>query len=122
MKAFTSKPTEVRKEVDFELDGKTYVFNPPKTTTQLVAMMQVKGNDVNADLQRANAMLVWLSNGLDRGHEPRKGKPGHVDFVEDCQSCDILARMEDPDDGLELETVMDVIAWLMEQVSGRPTT
>lgn len=122
MKAFTSKPTEVRKAIEFELDGKEYDFNPPKTTTQIVAMMQVKGNDTNADLQRANAMLVWLSNGLNRAHEPRKGKLGHVEHQDDCQSCDVLARLEDPDDDLELETVMDVISYLMEKVSGRPTT
>lgn len=122
MKAFTSKPTELRKEIDFELDGKTYVFNPPKTTTQLVAMMQVKGNDTNADLQRAGAMLVWLSNGLNREHEARKGVSGHSSFVEGCQSCEIDARLQDPDDALELETVMELIAFLMESVSGRPTT
>lgn len=122
MKAFTSKPTELRKEIDFELDGKTYTFNPPKTTTQLVAMMQVKGNDTNADLQRAGAMLTWLSNGLSREHEARKGKGGHNEFVDDCQSCDIDARLQDPDDNLELETVMELIAFLMETVSGRPTT
>jgi hypothetical protein len=124
MKAFTSKPTEVRKPIEFELDGTEYTFNPPKTTSQLVSMMQVKGNDVTADLERANAMLVWLSHGLNREHEPnpRKKSPGHDTFVEDCQSCDILSRLEDPDDPLELDTVMEVISHLMEKVSGRPTT
>lgn len=122
MKAFTSKPTEVQKDIDFELDGTHYTFNPPKTTTQIVAIMQVKGSGTEADLQRAGAMLVWLSNGLNREHEPRKGKGGHDDFVEDCQSCQIDARLSDPDDVLELETVMEVITFLMEEVSGRPTT
>lgn len=122
MKAFTSKPTDLLKDVDFELDGKHYTFSPPKTTTQIVGMMQVKGRGFDADLQRANQMLVWLSNGLNRDHETRKGKPGHEDYVEDCQSCDVSARLTDPDDNLELDMVMEVIAWLMEQVSGRPTT
>lgn len=122
MKAFTSKPTELQKDLDFELDGKHYTFNPPKTTTQIVSMMSVKGTGFEADLQRAGSMMTWLSNGLSREHEGKKGKGGHFEFVEDCQSCDISNRLEDPDDGLELDTVMDLISWLMEQVSGRPTT
>lgn len=122
MKAFTSKPTDLLKDVDFELDGKHYSFKPPKTTTQIVGMMQVRGRGFDADLQRANQMLIWLSNGLNREHESRKGKAGHEEHVEGCQSCDIAARLVDPDDALELEMVMEVIAWLMEEVSGRPTT
>lgn len=122
MKAFTSRPTEVQKELDFELDGQHYTFNPPKTTTQIVAMMQVRGSDTSADLQRAGAMLRWFASGLDRSHEPRKGRGGHLDFVQDCQACQINSRLEDPDDPLELDTVMELIAWLTEQVSGRPTT
>lgn len=122
MKAFTSKPTELLKPIDFELDGKNYTFKPPKTTTQIVGMMTVKGKGFEADLARANVMLVWLSNGLDRSHETRKGVEGHEEYVEGCQSCDIAARMADPDDTLELDTVMEVIAALMEEVSGRPTT
>lgn len=122
MKAFTSKPTETQKEIDFELDGKHYTFKPPKTTTQIVQMMGVKGTGFEADLQRANSMLVWLSNGLSREHETRKGVPGHNEYVEGCQSCDVSSRLQDPDDSLELDVVMEVVAWLMEQVSGRPTT
>lgn len=122
MKSFTSKPTELQKPIDFELDGKWYKFNAPKTTTQIVAMMSVKGKGFEADLQRAGAMLVWLSNGLDRAHETRKGVEGHEEYTEGCQSCDINSRLEDPDDALELDLVMEVIAALMEEVSGRPTT
>jgi hypothetical protein len=124
MKAFTSKPTDVLKDVDFELDGKTYTFKPPKTSTQIVGMMQVKGKGFEADLERASVMLVWLSNGLSREHEPnpKKKYPGHEEYVEGCQSCDIKYRLEDPDDELELDTIMEVIAHLMEKVSGRPTT
>lgn len=122
MKAFTSKPADLLKDIDFELDGKHYSFKPPKTTTQIVGMMQVKGRGFEADLARAGQMLVWLSYGLDRDHETRKGVEGHEEYVEGCQSCDISARLGDPDDALELEMVMEVIAWLMEQVSGRPTT
>lgn len=122
MKAFTSKPTDLLKQIDFELDGKHYSFQPPKTTTQIVGMMQVKGRGFDADLQRAGQMLVWLSHGLNREHETRKGVAGHEEYVENCQSCDISARLADPDDELELEMVMEVITFLMEEVSGRPTT
>lgn len=124
IKAFTSKPTTVNKPIDFDLDGVTYTFNPPKTTTQLVSIMQVKGSGDEANLQRAGAMLVWLSNGLNREHEPKPAKKhkGHEVYTEDCQSCAINARLQDPDDALELETVMEVLTGLMEEVSGRPTT
>lgn len=122
MKSFTSKPTELSAPIKFELDGKWYTFNAPKTTTQIVAMMSVKGKGFEADLERAGSMLVWLSNGLDRKHETRKGVPGHEDFVEGCQSCEIAARLADPDDNLELDTVMEIISELMAEVSSRPTT
>lgn len=122
MKTFTSKPTDLLNDIDFELDGKHYTFKPPKTTTQIVGMMQVKGRGFEADLARAGQMLVWLSHGLNRDHEARKGTAGHEEYVEGCQSCDVSARLADPDDELELEMVMEVIAYLMEEVSGRPTT
>lgn len=123
MKAFTTKPVAVAKVIDFELDGTHYSFNPPKTSTQLVAMMQVRGKDTAADLQRAGAMFAWLGHGLNSTHEPIRGKQeGHEEFVKDCQACHLQARLEDPSEPLEVETVMEIISWLMGEVTSRPTT
>lgn len=122
IKAFTSRPASIAKTIDFELDGETYEFVPPKQSMQLVAMMQVKGKGMEADLERVGAMFSWLSVGLNREHDGRKGKPGHEDYVDECQACKIQARLEDPDDNLEVETVMDMITWLMGEAAGRPTT
>lgn len=124
MKAFTSTPTKINKPIHFDLDEVTYEFNPPKTTTQVIAIMQIKGNSDEANLQRAAAMLVWLSNGLNKDHEPKPAKKhkGHEEYTEDCQSCAINARLADPEDVLELETVMEVLTALMEEVAARPTT
>ena len=86
-------------------------------------MMGVRGKGFEADLERANSMLVWFSNGLDPKHETRKGVEGHDEYVEGCQSCDIQAQLDDPTPGsLELDTVMEIVAALMEEISGRPTT
>lgn len=125
MKAFTSNPTELGKVIDFELDGETYEFLPPKTSTQVIAMMQVKGNDTASDLQRVGAMFDWLANGLNKEHQPRKGRKaqvGHREYVEGCKACLLQARLEDPQDDLEIEQVMEVITWLMGESTGRPTT
>jgi hypothetical protein len=125
MKAFSTKPIDAGKDVDFELDGDTYTFTPPKTSTSIVAMMQVKGDSMEANLQRVQAMFTWLGQGLNREHEPKKGRkpqPGHDEYVDGCQACLIQSRLEDPDDDLDVDTVMETITWLMGEVSGRPTT
>lgn len=123
MKAFTSKPAAAQKDIDFELDGTHYSFSPPKTTSQLIGIMSVRGKDTQADLERASHMLAWFGNGLNKEHQPRKGEGGHEEFVEGCQACDIDDKLNDPTPGtLELETVMEVIGWLMEESSSRPTT
>lgn len=125
MKSFSTKPIEVGKPIEFDLDGDVMVFTPPKTATSIVGMMQVKGDDTNANLQRVAAMFTWLGQGLNREHEPRKGRktqPGHEDYVEGCQACLVQSRLEDPDDDLDVEQVMEHISWLMGEVSGRPTT
>lgn len=122
MKSFTSKPADRSKPVDFELDGEHYIFNPPKQSTQLVSLLQVKGQGTVADIERVAAMFSWLGTGLNRDHEPRKGKTGHTEMVDDCQACKIQARLEDQDDDLEIEEVLELITWLMGEVAGRPTT
>lgn len=122
MKAFTSKIVPTAKTIDFELDGVYYSFLPPKQSTQLVALLQIRGHGTEADIQRAGAMFSWLALGLNREHEPRKGQDGHTNAVDNCQACKIQMRLEDPDDALEIETVMDLITWLMGESAGRPTT
>lgn len=125
MKSFTTKPAQEIKPIDFELDGQHYSFSPPKTSAQLVGIMAVRGKGMEADLERAGSMLRWFSFGLNKDHDPNPAKKqaGHDSFVEDCQACAVQAQLDDPTPGsLELETVLEVIAWLIEEASARPTT
>ena len=124
MKAFQTKPVASGEPIVFPLDGVEYTFTPPKTSVGIVNMIQVHGDGPDANLARAGILMTWLGQGLDRAHEPRKGKkpkPGHTDYVEGCQACALQDRLEDPDDDLQIDTVLDIVNELIAEVAARPT-
>lgn len=125
MKPYSSTPLKAGEPVEFEIDGDKYTFTPPKKATSTVALLQAHGDGTEANMSRVGAMFSWLGHGLNRGHETKYGKaaqPGHATYVEGCQACFLQARLEDPDDDLDISKVMDVINDLLSEVSGRPTT
>lgn len=91
-----------RGPVTFDLEGDSheYTFKPPKTAAMVLPML-----DAEDDLEAAKAAFAWLDKGMseeDRAH--------------------LTARLYNEDDDLDIEDLEDVVAGLVEKVSGRPTT
>jgi hypothetical protein len=112
--------------ITFDLAGDVYSFQPGvKKSGPLLGMLHVNGKKAFAEGERAKAMLDWFAEGLNREHNDTMGRKGHPEAnlpKEECSACHLQRRLLDPDDYLDLETVMEVVNWLMGQVSGRPTT
>jgi hypothetical protein len=94
------------KPVTFDLgeapDGDTreYSFQAPKTAALVLPML-----DAEDDMGAAKSAMEWLDQGLSQ---------------EDLAH--IVARLKDPEDDLDFEVIEDLIAGIVEKVSGRPTT
>lgn len=123
-KSFESKPQseEFRKPIEFVLQGETFVFSPVKPSTQLIRLFTIKGKSQDAEIERAGSMLDWLAAGLDREYYKAWQKDQDLVASEGSQWKKLLDMLGDPDNPLELETVTEVITWLMGEVAGRPTT
>lgn len=100
MKIFT---TAARRQPDyvleFELDDEKYHFTPPKTTGVYLASIGGNGND------QLKAQLDWLEAGLEEDEAAR-----------------LRARLFDPADDLEVINIMEVVGWLLQEMTDRPTT
>jgi hypothetical protein len=79
-----------------------YSFTPPKSA---VMMMPVIDNEDTGDLAMTRATFNWLEVGLS---------------TEDSER--ILARLRDPADDLDVDTLAKVISGLSERASARPST
>ena len=88
---------EAGEEIKFTLDGEDYLFTPPKTVPVFLAA------DKNP-AEWARVRLNWLSHGLPEDQAQR-----------------IHDRLMDFDDALDYGTLSEVINYLMEEMSGRPT-
>lgn len=100
-KSFTSKARENGREpVDFDLDGVTLYAHPPKTAALL---------DL-ADV--ANAPAVEQVRAV-------------MDFMYECLEPEsrehVEGRLYDPSDNLEITDLTEVIRWLTEEFTARPT-
>lgn len=101
VKSFTSPDAVPAKEVPFELDGDAFTFVVPKNS---VLLMRMRAGQKQGGMGTANAVLDWLEAGLT-GDE--------WDLIE--------SRLEDPDDPLDVQTVVEVTKWLIGEATGRPT-
>lgn len=106
--ATTPKAFDVPKRtptvLEFTLgDDDLYTFTPPKTSGMLLDIV-VGDPDADNNVAATRASLNWLSDGLP-----------------DDQAQRILDRLRDPDDDLDTDTLNEVIKWLVEQASNRPT-
>lgn len=92
-----------RKEaITFTLGGDThkYAFTPPKKAAMITVMMSA-----TSDLEAAKGAFGWLDDGLS---------------TEDRDK--IAARLKDPEDDLDIDTIEQVVSALVERTTGRPTS
>lgn len=102
-KVATRRSEPVRFRVDG--DDHEYVFVAPKQATLLLSAVAFDPTDAAGALPMVKGMFDWLDAGLG---------------VE--QAARIEARLRNPDDDLDVDTLTEIIKWLTEQTSGRPTT
>jgi hypothetical protein len=103
-KDFTTAKRE-RKVVEFTLDDETYTFTAPKQAGLVMSVVQTVGVDkASTDSDAVRDLLNWLGDGLP-----------------DEQATRLLARLQDPDDDLDLAQINDIARYLISQVSNRPT-
>ena len=88
--------------ITFDLGGDDheYSFVPPKQADMVIPML-----GADSDLVAAKAAFEWLDSGLSTEDQDR-----------------ISARLKDPKDDLDIDTIEEVVTKLVEQVSARPTT
>lgn len=121
---YTSTRGEVR-EFTVPIDGKTYTLRPPKKTKAMLGMMApADPNDpMDGVLTGPKAMLAWFVAALNSDHLKTKRKPGHgKTYVEGCQACEVLDRLDDDEDPLEIETIFAVANDIMGEMGERPTS
>lgn len=105
-KDFETQPRDTT-PIPFTLDGETYTFRPPK---MISLILPVLGTDLSdPSTQQAQEMMTaqmdWLEAGLDEDEATR-----------------IAARLRDPKDDFDLDDLVNIVQWLVESVSKRPTT
>lgn len=122
MKTFTSKRYE-RPTYTFDLDGQTYTATPGKSAeVQLFILGGAGDHDLPGRLRSTNGMINWLLKSISPSHIQDKGfEVAHLEPVEGCKACEVVVRLIDNDDPLEMDTLMDVANWLIEEVGKRPT-
>lgn len=121
-KNFTTEPRNVV-AIPFEINGEAYEFWPPKSSAFAMAVIKVNPDAPGAEERKTRAMLIWFGRGLDADHESTPGNPtGHYEFVEGCQACKVEAKLHDPDDELDLDTLVKIMNYCFEEVTGRPPT
>lgn len=91
-----------REPIEFRLGGDDhlYSFEPVKQAEMVLPLIQSKG-----DLEAVKTAFSWLDKGLSQNDQDH-----------------MVARLRDPEDDLDTDTIEDVVEKLIEAVSGRPTT
>jgi hypothetical protein len=105
-KTFTT-PTKTRDVIEFTLDDADYHFTPHKVASVMMPVLDADaaGTDADSDeLTMTQRTWEWLKAGLPPDEYDR-----------------IWARLDDPDDDLDVPDVAEVVRWLIQKVSGRPT-
>lgn len=103
-KSFQTKERE-RQVVEFDVDGEQFTFTPPKRAGLIASVVSTVGlNRVSTETDSVRDLLNWLGEGLP-----------------DDQAERILARLNDPDDDFDLDTVNEIARYVLGQSSNRPT-
>lgn len=88
-----------------EGDDHVYQFVPPKRAAMVLDAVGVNASDDDAVANVIRQQFDWLGDGL--GEE---------------QAARIETRLRDPNDDLDVDVLQELLKWLLEQASGRPTT
>lgn len=102
MKTYTTKERAPR-PIEFELDGETFHFTPPKQSRLIMDAVTAEDQDM-AQFYATRDLFNWLGLGLS-----------------DEQGQRILDRLNDPADDLDTDTVMEITHDLIKEASNRPT-
>lgn len=81
-----------------------YVFTPPKSAVMLMPILEVDSTS-DEGLGLTKATFDWLGSGLSQEDRER-----------------VIARLKDPQDDLDIDTLTEVVQALSERVAARPTT
>lgn len=104
MQEFTTRKRN-REQIQFSLDGRVYTFTSQKLSLAMLPLVDTTDDSgMPPQLRAVKSELDWLSLGLP-----------------DDEIEEIIGRLRDPDDDLELNDVTEVTKWLFKQVSGNPT-
>lgn len=93
--------------IPFTLEGDDtiYQFTPPKQASMLFGVMDAEEAGEGGDMIQVKVTFDWLGEGLSEEHNDK-----------------LISRLRDPKDDLDMDALGDVITWLMEEGTGRPTT
>jgi hypothetical protein len=104
MKSFETKARE-KQVIEFELDGESFRFTPPKRAGLIMSVVGTIGLDTtSSDTDSVRDLLNWVGEGLSEEQGQR--------FVD---------RLKDPDDDFDLEQMNEIARYLLGQSSNRPT-
>ena len=96
--SYTTKRRE-RETIVFNIDDDEFHFTPPKTAATTLDLVAAED-----DMDRVQIMFDWLGNGLP-----------------DEENELLIARLRDNDDGLDMDTLNELVGDLMSTATGRPT-
>lgn len=103
VKGFTTAARR-QKPLKFVLDGVDMTFTPPKQSVTVMAVLEAEANGTDPDLAETKAGFDWLRRGLG-----------------DESYSLIKARLLDNDDDLDIADIRELVSWMQETISGRPT-
>lgn len=98
-------PKRNTEPIEFDLEdgapkAHVYVFTPPKQADMVLPMLGAEN-----DLEAARAAFEWLDEGMSEEDRDR-----------------VAARLKDPNDDLDIDTIQEVVTLLVEAAGGNPTT
>jgi hypothetical protein len=91
--------------ITFKLGGDDheYKFTPPKSAVMLMPVLAA--TDGNMGVNMTKSTFDWLGQGLSESDNEH-----------------MIARLRDPEDDLDIDTLSTVVEKLSEKVAARPTT
>lgn len=117
IKTFVAKKDAEQRTIEFELAGDEYHFVVGKSSDILLSLLSARRGQAEG-LDQTRELLNWLGAGLNPDHEDHNEGP-----IDSCETCRLQTRLLDKRDlDVDLDVVMEVVNWLIQEVSGQVTT